>query len=187
MKKHLLTALFVALAATAFADRPSTDELAIRLGVQSWFSARSWSNGKFNFAKLQSIYCPDLEFSEKSAGGTATKRGLSAYTAMMKPIVEQVQKLAAKPGDDVRVTLQGATATTTFSFQPQGTYKDGRAVTCSAHVTLTWERHNGLWQIAREETVPLGRVTISRPSTSPPGAPAAARRKPCRASRRCSR
>lgn len=153
--KHLLTVLFVVFSASAFAERPSTDELAIRLGVQSWFSARSWSNGEFNFAKLQSIYRPDLEFSEKSAGEISTKRGLSAYTAMMQPIVERVQKLDAKPSDDVHVTLQGATATTTFNFQPQGTYKDGSAVTCSARVTLTWERHNGLWQIAREETVPL--------------------------------
>lgn len=156
--KHLLTALFVALTASAFAERPSTDELAIRLGVQSWFSARTWSNGEFNFAKLQSIYRPDLEFSEKSAGDNSKKRGLSAYTAMMQPIVERVQKLDAKPGDDVRVTLQGATATTTFTFQPQGTYKDGRPVTCSARVTLTWKRQNGLWQIAREETVPLAPI-----------------------------
>lgn len=155
MKKRLLTALFVAFTASAFAERPSTDELAIRLGVQSWFSVRSWSNGEFNFAKLQSIYHPDLEFSEKGARGTTTTHGFSAYTAMLQPIIERVQKLEANPGGDVRVTLQGTTATTTFNFQPQGTYKDGRAVTCGARVTLTWERHNGLWQIAREETVPL--------------------------------
>jgi len=164
--KHLVLVFFVALTSSVFAERPSTDELAIRLGVQSWFSARSWSDGEFNLAKLQSIYRPDLEFSEKSAGEPSTKRGLSAYTAMMRPIVDRVQKLDAKPGGDVRVTLQGATATTTFSFQPQGTYKDGRAVTCSARVTLTWERHNGLWQIAREEAVPLAPTVPSELATA---------------------
>ena len=164
--KHFITALFVALTASAFGERPSTDELAIRLGVQSWFSARSWNNGGFNFAKLQSIYRPDLEFSEKSAGDTSTKRGLSAYAAMMQPIVERVQKLDAKPGDDVRVTLQGATATATFSFKPQGNYKDGRPVTCGARVTLTWERQNGLWQIAREETAPLDPIIPAELATA---------------------
>lgn len=164
--KHLLAALFLAFTVSAFAERPSTDELAIRLGVQSWFSARSWSDGEFNLAKLQSIYRPDLEFSEKSAGDTSMKRGLSAYTAMMQPIVERLQKLDAKPGADIRVTLQGTTATTTFNFQPRGTYKDGSAVTCGARVTLTWERQNGLWQIAREETVPLAPVVPAELATA---------------------
>ncbi len=166
MKKHLLTALLVAFAASAFAERPSTDELAIRLGVQSWFSARSGNNGEFNFAKLQSLYRPDFEFSEKSAGDTETASGFSAYTAMLQPIVAQVQKLDSKPSDDLRVALQGATATTTFSFQPRGTHKNGRAVNCNSRVTLTWKRHNGLWQIAREETTPLAPTSPAELATA---------------------
>jgi ketosteroid isomerase-like protein len=99
MRKRFLTALFVAFTANVFAERPSTDELAIRL------------------------------------------------------------------------SLRGTMATTTFNFQSQGAYQDGRAVTCGARVTLTWERHNGLWQIAREETVPLApaippELAAASPSTA---------------------
>jgi ketosteroid isomerase-like protein len=155
MKKHILAAVFVALSATAFAERPSSDELAIRLGVREWFSARSSSTGQFNFSKLQAIYRPDLEFTDPATGKSMTTRGLVAYTAILQSLVEQVQKFEAKPGDDVSVALNGSNATSSFTFRPQSIYKDGRAVTCGARVSLTWERHDGLWQIAREEIAPL--------------------------------
>jgi hypothetical protein len=155
MKKHLLAALFAALTTTAFAQRPSSDELAIRLGVQSWFSARSSSVGQFDFSKLQAIYRPDVEFTNPDTGKSASARGLEAYTALLRPMTQDLQKLDAKPGDDVSVALNGSTATSSFLYRPLGLYKDGRAVTCAALVNLTWERHNGLWQIAREQTTPL--------------------------------
>jgi ketosteroid isomerase-like protein len=155
MKKHILTVVFIALSVTAFAERPSTDELAIRLGVQAWFSARSSSNGQFDFSKLPAIYRRDLEFTDPATGKFTTARGLDAYTAILRPLAEQVQKFEAKPADDVSVALNGSIATSTFTFRPQGLYKDGRPVTCGARVSLTWERHDGLWQIAREQTAPL--------------------------------
>jgi len=155
MRKHILAAVFIALSAAALAERPSTDELAIRLGVQAWFSARSSRNGQFDFTRLPAIYRPDLEFTDPATGKAATARGLDAYTANLRSLFEQVQKFAARPGDDVSVALDGSSATSTFTFRPQGTYKDGRAITCGARVSLTWERRDGLWQIAREHSAPL--------------------------------
>ena len=155
MKKHILAAILIALSATAFAQRPSSDEVAIRLGVQAWFYARSSSNGQFDFTRLPAIYRPDLEFTDPVTGKATTARGLEAYTAILRPLVEQLHKFVAKPGDDVSVALNGSTAISTFTFRPQGTYKNGRPVECAALVSLIWERHDGLWQIAREQLVPL--------------------------------
>jgi ketosteroid isomerase-like protein len=155
MKRHILAAIFIVLSATAFAQRPSSDEVAIRLGVHAWFSARSSSNGQFDFTRLAAIYRPDLEFTDPATGKATSVRGLDAYAAFLRPLVEQLQKFVAKPGDDVSVALNGSTATSTFTFRPQGTYKDGRPVECASLVNLTWVRHDGLWQIAREQLAPL--------------------------------
>ena len=155
MKKHILAAFFSALNATGFAVRPSSDEVAIRLGVREWFSARSSNSGQFDFARLQTLYRADLEFTEPGKDPSAVARGFDAYTASLGPFAGNLQKLDVKLADDLRVTLNGSSAVTEFTFRPQGTYRDGRAVTCAARVSLTWERRDGFWQIAREHAVPL--------------------------------
>lgn len=155
MKQSFVAAVFAALITTALAERPSTDELAVRLGVDAWFSARTSSTGQFDFAKLKAIYRPDVEFTDPATGNSASARGFNAYAAHLQPLARQTEKLEARPGGDVSISLNGSTAMSSFTFRPQGLYKDGRAITCGARVSLTWERQNGLWQIARESTTPL--------------------------------
>lgn len=155
MKKHLLTAIFIALCVSAFAQRPSTDETAVRLGVQAWLSARSSETGRFDFSKFKALYRPDLEFTDATTGKVADVRGLSAYTARLQALTERVQNYAAVPANDLHVSMNGKSATTSFTFRSEGYYKDGNPVTCAGRVDLTWERHDGFWQIAREETTPL--------------------------------
>lgn len=166
MKHHLLAAIFVVLGATAFAERLSTDETAVRLGAREWLSLRASETGRFDFTKLKNIYRTDLQFTDPATGNPADVRGLDAYTARLQPLVEKVQKYAAVLGNDIRVSMNGNLATTSFTFRSEGLYKDGSPVTCSGRVNLTWERRLGFWQITREETMPLNPAVPSEIATA---------------------
>ena len=83
MKNHLLTAVLVALTATTFAQRPSIDETALRLGVHEWLAVRSAENGRFDFTKFKALYRPDLEFTDPATGKPLVVRGLGAYTVRL--------------------------------------------------------------------------------------------------------
>ncbi|MGB8167721.1 MAG: nuclear transport factor 2 family protein [Chthoniobacteraceae bacterium] len=154
MKTHLLATIFVALSATAFAQRPSIDETAVRLGVNEWLAVRSAVAGGFDFTKFKALYLPDLEFTDPATGHAADVRGLGAYTARLQPLIEKVQTYAAVAEGDVRVSMNGSAAVTSFTFHSQGSYKDGNPITCGGRVNLTWQRRDGFWQIAREEFTP---------------------------------
>lgn len=167
MKKHLLTAVLVALAASTFAQRPSIDEMAIRLGVHEWLAVRSSETGRFDFTKFKALYRPDLEFTDPATGKPADVRGLGAYTARLQPLTENVGTYAAVSEGDVRIAMNGTSATTSFTFHSQGSYKDGSPITCGGQVNLTWIRHDGFWQVAREEITPrsakvAGEVAVAK-------------------------
>ncbi len=160
MKKHILAAVFIALSATAFAERPSSDELAVRLGVRNWFLLHSTNTDQFGVNQLKAIYRPDVEFTDPAGGASAQGQGLLAYAALWQPLAQNVHKLTAKFNDEMEVSVQGTKAVTTFTFRPEGIYKDGRPLTCHTRVSLTWERRDGTWKIAREELTPLDPTPI---------------------------
>ncbi|HYR58303.1 MAG TPA: nuclear transport factor 2 family protein [Chthoniobacteraceae bacterium] len=157
MKTRILTLLGAALLlnAGALAERPTTDEMAIRLGVAAWSSGRAALSQTADIAPLKALYLPDLEATEKLNGAERTARGLAEYAALWQPFFDSLASLSAAPVGDVKLSLDGDRALTTFSFTPQGTRKDGSPLACGASITLTWKRQNGLWRIAREELAPL--------------------------------
>jgi ketosteroid isomerase-like protein len=160
MKKHILSALLVALVTTALAERPSSDELALRLGVRDWFLLHSTSADQFGISQLKAIYRPDVEFNAPTSGAESRGQGLPAYAALWQPLAQSVEKLAAKFTDEMKVTVEDSKAVTTFTFRPEGTYKDGRPLTCQTRISLTWERRDGMWKIVREEFTPLNLTPI---------------------------
>jgi ketosteroid isomerase-like protein len=167
MKTHLLAGLVLAFATAVFAERPSNDEVAVRLGVNEWLAARSTESGHLDFAKLKALYLANLEFTDPVTGEPASTRGLQAYTARLQPLLEQVQSHTAVADGDVRVVMNGDSATSVFSVQSRGVGKDGHPIACGGRVNLTWVRHDGFWQVAREEVTPLtakapGKVAASK-------------------------
>jgi ketosteroid isomerase-like protein len=127
----------------------------VRLGVNEWLAVRSSETGRFDFTKFKSLYRPDLEFTDPATGKAADVRGLGAYTERLQPLTENVRVYTANSEGDVRIVMNGTSATTSFTFHAQGIYKDGNPIACGGRVNLTWIRHEGFWQVAREEITPL--------------------------------
>jgi ketosteroid isomerase-like protein len=155
MKRHLLAALFVALTATAFAERPSLDEMAVRIGVRDWFVLHSTNADPITVQRLKMIYRVDFAFTDPMSEAATQGQGLKAYAAIWQPLSEKVRTLVAKIDDSMKIAVNGDQAETAFTFRPEGTYKDGRPLTCQTRVTLSWERRDGQWQIIREDLAPL--------------------------------
>jgi len=143
MKRPLLPYAFVALlifsGSRAAADRPSTDETAIRLGVSAW--SAPWKNS-----------APSA-----SAGSNklfVSRSNLIARTSPTAAWLATFSTWTAQPAD-VAVTTHGDEALATFVLHAEGTDQAGATQKAAARITLTWQRINGLWQIAREQAVPL--------------------------------
>jgi ketosteroid isomerase-like protein len=161
MKKFLFVTAFIAWTMTALAGRPTTDEMAARLGVQAWFSTHSPTPGSMDVTHLKAIYRPEIEFTNPVSANAATEHGVKAYSAVWQPLADSVETFSAKLGDDLQVTTQGSKIVTTFTYRPQGVYKDGRQLSCNTRVSLTWERPEGFWQITREVLTPLDPATAT--------------------------
>ncbi len=159
MKKQLLTLAFAALTFTAFGERPTLDESAIRLGVRDWYLVRTARTESLDVNRLKALYRADVEFTDPTNDQPVVAHGLQAYNALWQPLVASVQNLDLKFDGKVEVAVQGSKATTAFVFRPSGTQKDGQPLNCITRVNLTWERHDGLWQIVREQLSPEKPVT----------------------------
>jgi len=163
-----LAAALLALSALAHAERPSSDEVALRLGVDAWLNNRAAVAPAAVSASLKMLYRPDAVATELLSGAPKTAMGWTAYVALWQPFFSSVSSFAAKPANDLKISVQGDRAVTDFSFASQGAYKDGRPLTCAAAVNLNWTRTEGVWQIAQEELRPIesGLVLESSRSTT---------------------
>lgn len=150
-----LAATLLALKALAHAERPSSDEVALRLGVDAWVNNRAVVAPAQVSASLKPLYRSDAVATELLSGTLKTAQGWADYVALWQPFFSSVSSFHVKPANDLKISVQGDRAVTGFSFASQGAYKDGRPLTCAAAVNLTWARTEGVWQIAQEELRPL--------------------------------
>ncbi len=105
--------------------------------------------------RLKAIYRADVEFDDPANGGSSRGHGSQAYASVWRPLSPSVQNFDAKVSEDIKVSVEGAKATTTFNFRAEGARKDSRPLTGHARVRLTWQRDDGVWQIIREELTRL--------------------------------
>lgn len=165
MKKRIFVSTAVALltaASLSFAERPSSDETALQMGVHTWLAGRNAVAGRTDLNRLQPIYSADVE---ATAGG-ATLKGWSAYLAAWQPKLVELEKNHFTRGGDLKLTLEKNTATTAFEVRSEGLSRAKQPVGSVAQVTLEWERRKGLWVIVRENVVPTneaaGLVTTAK-------------------------
>ncbi len=148
MSRRLITSAFAALLLTATsafaAERPSTDETAIRLGVTAWST----------FLK-DGASSPDAESLSLFVKGS----NLSARTSPTSAWLAASGSRTAQP-TDVAVEVHGDSATVTLTLTA-----DGAAAKATARVALAWQRVNGLWQIAREEVAPVESARVAAQPT----------------------
>jgi len=159
-----LFAALLALSALARAERPSSDEVAIRLGVDAWLNERTAVAPAAVPRSLKALYRSDLVATELLSGTLNTAQGWTGYVALWQPFFSSVSSFSAKSGNNLKISVQGDRAVTDFSFASQGAYKDGRPLTCAANVNLTWTRTEGVWQIAREELRPIVSGLVLEPA-----------------------
>lgn len=138
LSKLILAAVLAVAPAVHSAERFSSDETAIRMGVEAWLNAWSTNMERPDSRYLPSLYSADLRVSK---------------TVPPKPaVLAQFDRWTAKRADDLALALQSGRATTTFTFTPEGVDKSGQPLRVRAQVILVWERRDGLWQIARQDT-----------------------------------
>lgn len=123
------------------AERWSTDEIAIRMGVNSWLALWSRPAVAMNDRQVKDLYATQPSAALPALVQTASKAG-GLPSAMNQP-------------ERIAVNVQGDRATTTFDLAaPRG-----------GSIVLTWERRAGLWRIV-QETLPAisstsGQVALS--------------------------
>ena len=138
----LLLSASLAFATHGFAaDRWSSDELAVRMGVNAWFSLWARPAATASDPNAKSLYATQPSPSLPAAVQTASQ------AATLPSAMQQ--------NDRIAVALQGNRAITTVDLASQ------KAV-------LTWERRSGLWRIVQETFTPAsdaaGKVALSEPA-----------------------
>jgi len=151
MKTHLLFRLAAALllVVSARAERPSSDQLAVEAGVTTWVAAWNVGDRAFDTKKLQPLYREDVI----TRDATDTKHSWIEYAAALRPFIGQFAKVTPGPVRELRTTLDGARAVTTFALNPRIWTKDGREQTRTTQVRFVWEKTNAFWRIAEQEVV----------------------------------
>jgi hypothetical protein len=132
MKLSLRTFLLVAVLATAghlsAAERWSSDETAVRMGVNAWVSL--WTR-------------PDV-------GTAAVVKTLYATppSALLPDLLEAAsgKPNAMNQSDKIAVDMQADRAVVKFQLPSAGA--------AGSQVVLTWERRSGLWRIVQEVITP---------------------------------
>jgi hypothetical protein len=151
MQKHIakfvLAALLAATPVVHAVERLSSDETAIRMGVEAWLNAWSTNAERPDSRYLPKLYSADLRVSK---------------TVPPKPaVLAPFDRWTAKRADDLMVVMRGGQATTTFTFVPEGVDQSGQPLKTRAQVILVWERRDGFWQIVRQQTTAATGVALS--------------------------
>ena len=131
-----LLALALAVATPVFAaDRWSSDEVAVRMGVNAWLSLWARPAATAGDPNVKTLYATQPSASLPATVQTASQAG-ALPSAML-------------PSDRVTVAMQGDRAVTTFDLDQK-------------KIALTWERRVGLWRIVQEAITPASeRVALS--------------------------
>lgn len=143
LKVFVLVATLAGTNLTFAADRWSSDEMAVRMGVNSWLSLWTRSGAAPGALELKGLYAISPSASLPAVVQTAQQAG-SLPSAVSQP-------------ERVAVRMDGERAVTTFDLDPQQR---------GTQVVLTWERRAGLWRIV-QETIPAAaaeRVALSEPT-----------------------
>jgi hypothetical protein len=135
----LLSAMFAFAAHGVAADRWSSDEVAVRMGVNAWLSLWTRPLAASSEPGVRSLYATQPSPALAAAVQTASQTG-ALPSAMHQ-------------NDRVAVAMHGNRAITTVEL-------------ATRKVALTWERRSGLWRIVEESIAPdaTERIALSEPA-----------------------
>ena len=140
LRLSILAVAFAAVTSVFAADRWSSDEMAVRMGVNSWLTL--WTQPTPAADSVKSLYAT---------------RPSDELSAAVKSAPQPLPSAIGQPGR-VAVNMQGDRATTTFNLNPER----------RTLIVLTWERRDGLWRIVQETIIsalePTERVALSEPA-----------------------
>jgi hypothetical protein len=144
-----LAAALIAFAPFASAQRPSTDELALRTGVTAWVGTWDLLEKDRNLTQLASLYRPNLI----TLGAEGPLKSWSEYAASARGYAQQLSTFAAGAIQDLRVNFTDGRGITTFRLNPRTILADGREERRTTEVRFVWEKAAGVWQIAEQHIV----------------------------------
>lgn len=157
-----LAASLIALAPFAMAQRPSTDELALRTGVTAWVGAWDSLAKDRGLTQLANLYRADLV----TLGAEGPLKSWSEYAAAARGYAQQLNTFVAGAIEDLRVNFADGRGVTTFRLQPRTVLADGREERRTTEVRFVWEKAEGVWQIAEQKIVcnaqPAATIATSR-------------------------
>jgi len=156
-----LAAALVAFVPLASAQRPSTDELALRTGVTAWVGAWDLLEKDRNLTQLASLYRSNLI----TLGAEGPLKSWNEYAASARSYAQQLSTFAAGTIEDLRVNFADGRGVTTFRLNPRTVLTDGREERRTTDVRFVWEKADGVWRIAEQQIVcapqPQPNVTIA--------------------------
>lgn len=141
----------------------SSDAVVLELErlVDKYNKALSQGEAPFDIERVAPLYKRDAEFMAYDLsppnGGYA---GWPSYEAGWHRIMANYASFYLEANDDVRVTVKGDAAWTSFSFRVWGARKGGIPYKAEGRVTLIWVRADGQWLITHEH--------VSTPRMPPP-------------------
>lgn len=145
-----LAVALVAFAPFASAQRPSTDELALRTGVTAWVGVWDLLEKDRNLTQLASLYRSNLV----TLGTPGPLKSWSEYAASARSYAQQLSTFAAGTIEDLRVNFADGRGVTTFRLNPRTILTDGREERRTTEVRFVWEKAaGGVWQIAEQQIV----------------------------------
>jgi ketosteroid isomerase-like protein len=150
MKTKLIIAWLAATLFTtaALAQRRNADQAALELGVVAWLAALQTEAQPFDPAALKALYRPDV----RTRDAEREMLTWAEYAAALRERFAPYAKITADTADDLRVTLEGTRAVTSFTLRPRLVHRDGREESPVAHFHLVWEKSGGWWSIV-EQTI----------------------------------
>jgi ketosteroid isomerase-like protein len=131
--------------------------------VDRYNAALSQGEAPFDIGRVAPLYKRDEEFMAYDLSPpNAGYAGWQAYEAGWHRIMANYASFYLEGNDDVRVTVVGDAAWTSFSFRVWGARRGGAEYKAEGRVTLIWVRENGQWLITHEH--------VSTPRVPPPQA-----------------
>jgi len=141
------------------ADKPTAADFQKRIDEYG----RRWTmtNGKIDLAKLDEFYAPDenVIIFDNAPPGMSTNWA-AHRRELQKELFSKLKAHRLVPRQDVTLRLVGDTAAvTTFIFDYDLEWQDGKKLQGTGRQSNVWERRGGGWVIVHEHSSPVPEFT----------------------------
>lgn len=133
--------------------QPTKDLAKIRELTEQWRNIWSPKDKSFTGDGFENIFATgenEILVFDNFDNGVVVLHSLQEYLDTWIPVMENYSYWLIQLEDNLKISIDGDLAITTFSWVGGGKTKDGQEVKARQYGTHTWKRLNGEWRLVHE-------------------------------------